>query len=138
EKTFDALAEFLHSVHVRLRHPPRAVGRVGRTGLEGPDLFLHPEIPGDVGDEVPDVRKGLHRLDGHRLVEGQVAQPGHAHQARQSVDLGGAGTAFAGLAVPAAGEVIGLAGLDAVHGVEHDHAFADLARVGAECSAALV
>jgi hypothetical protein len=29
EKALDALAEFLHAIDVRLRHPPGAVGRVG-------------------------------------------------------------------------------------------------------------
>src|SRR5438552_14875372 len=69
EETFYAFAEFLHAVHIRLSHAPGAVRRVGRTRLERLDLFLHPEVPRNVTDQVPDARKGLHRLDGHGLIE---------------------------------------------------------------------
>ena len=37
------------------------------------------------------------------------------------VDLGRAGTAFPGFAVPADGEIVRLFGLDLVDGVEHHH-----------------
>src|SRR5207237_9260782 len=76
--------------------------------------------------------------DGHRLFERQRVQPGHAHQAREAVDLRRAGAALAGLAVPAHGEVVGLLGLDAVDGVEDDHALRDFGRVVAEGAALAV
>ncbi len=59
----------------------------------------------------------------------QLAHARHAHQPRHAVDLGGAGAALAGLAVPADGQVAGLLGLDLVNDVEHDHAGAGLGRV---------
>ena len=52
EKTLDALAEFLHPIDVRLPHAPGAICRVSRAWLERRDGLLHPEIPGDVGDEI--------------------------------------------------------------------------------------
>ncbi len=39
--------------------------------------------------------------------------------------LGRAGAALAGLAVPAAGQIIGVLSLNLVHGIEDDHAFGD-------------
>ena len=54
----------------------------------------------------------------------QRVEPRHAHQLRLAVDLGRARSALAGLAVPAAREVGRLLGLNRVHRVEHDHAFA--------------
>jgi hypothetical protein len=41
QEALDALAELLHPVHVRLRHPPGAVRRVGRPGREPLDAPLH-------------------------------------------------------------------------------------------------
>src|SRR5207247_1193447 len=63
--------------------------------------------------------EGRHR-DGFAFLE--FVQAGHAHQARLPVHLGGAGTAFAGLAVPPAGQVGGLGSLDAVDDVQDHHA----------------
>src|SRR5260370_17742095 len=37
QETLDALAEFLHTIDVLLRHAPGAVGRIGRARLELPD-----------------------------------------------------------------------------------------------------
>ena len=53
-----------------------------------------------------------------------------------AVDLRGAGAALAGLAIPAAGEVVGLFRLDLVNGVEHDHALGDFGGVVLELPAA--
>jgi len=50
QKTFDALAKFLHAVDVRLLHPPGAVLGVGRSRLEFLDAFLDFEIPRHVRD----------------------------------------------------------------------------------------
>ena len=49
----------------------------------------------------------------------------HAHELGHAVDFGGTGAALSGFAVPANGEVGSLLRLDAVHGVEDDHAFFD-------------
>ena len=68
----------------------------------------------------------------------EVREPGHAQQPRLAVDLGAAGAALAGLAVPADREVAGLGGLHPVDGVEDDLALGDLDRVVAELAAALV
>ena len=53
-----------------------------------------------------------------------------------AVDFRRAGAALAGLAIPAAGEVVGLRRLDLVDGVEHDHAFGDFRGVIHELPAA--
>src|SRR5690349_19025717 len=53
----------------------------------------------------------------------KLVDTGFAHEARPAVDLGAARTALGGLAVPAAGEVIGKIRLHVVDRVEHHHAF---------------
>ena len=55
-----------------------------------------------------------------------------------AVDFRRARAALAGLAVPAAGEIGRLLRLDRVHGVEHDHALADLGRVLLEAALAVL
>ena len=72
QKALDALPELLHALHVHLRHPPRAVGRVGRPRLEALDALLRLEIPRDVGHQIPDRRKRAHRLDRDRLATGRA------------------------------------------------------------------
>src|SRR5205807_138418 len=59
----------------------------------------------------------------------------HAHQARHPVDLSRARSAFAGLAIPAHGQVSGVFRLDPVDRVENDHSLGDLRLVVAELSA---
>ena len=103
-----------------IRQVPSGASGVPR--LELLDLLLDPEVPRHVGDQILDRRKRAHRLDGHRLVQVQLAEPRHAHQPGLAVDFRGARAALAGLAVPPHGEVRRLLGLDAVNGVEHDHA----------------
>ena len=107
-------------------------GASGWRGVNGVMPCLDAEVPRDVGHEIPDQRERLHRLDRDRRREVERVEPRHAHQPRLAVDLRRAGAALAGLAVPAHREIVGLLGLDAVHRVEHDHAFADLGRVVAE------
>src|ERR1044071_5600253 len=51
----------------------------------------------------------------------ELTEPAHAHQPGLAVDLRGAGSALARLAIPAHREIAGLLGLDLVHHVEHDH-----------------
>ena len=66
------------------------------------------EVPGDVGDQILDQRERLHGLDGDGLIERQRVQARHAHQLGHAVDFRRAGTAFARLAVPADGQIVGL------------------------------
>src|SRR5438874_3597809 len=75
EKTFDALAELLDAVHVSLVDFPFGV----RPRLEGGNPLVDAEIPGDVGDQILDERKRLHRQDGDGLVQRQGV---HARLAR--------------------------------------------------------
>ena len=124
-----------HSMHLRnswiavdvaLRHPPGAVGCVGRARLEFLDPLLDAEVPRDVGDEILDRRKRAHRFHRHGLPEVQLAQPRHAHQPRVAVDLRRAGAALARLAVPPDREIGRLLRLDPMHDVEDDHPFRHL------------
>ena len=103
------LRNSMDPIDVALVHAPRPVGVVRLPRLEGLDLvFLTFVVPRDVGDEVLDQRERLDRLDENRLRSSvEVAQAGHAHQPRHAVDLGRAGAALAGLAVPAHREVVG-------------------------------
>src|SRR5688500_17504509 len=129
QEALDALPEFLHAIDVLLLHPPRAVRRIGFPRRELPDLLLDLEVPRHVGHEVANVRECAHRLHCDRLVGRQLIHPGHAHQARLTVDLGRAGATLPRLAVPAHGEVTGTLRLDLVHGVEDHHAFGDVSLV---------
>ena len=137
EKTFDALAELLHAVDVRLLHAPRAVRCIGRAGLNFLIFFLTRKF-----HETSVTRSRM--LGNARIgsiVTGlssrHLVQPRHAHELRHAVDFRRAGAAFAGLAIPAAGEVVGLLGLDLVDDIEHDHAFGDFGRVIHEFAAAV-
>ena len=116
-EALDALAELLAPLHVDLHHAVAALG-LG-TRLEGGDGLGHLVVEGDVGHQVADDRERLHGRHRDRLALGQRVHAGHAHEAGQAVDLGRARAALARLAVPAAGQVGRVAGLDAVDHVEH-------------------
>lgn len=122
EIAFDAFAEFLYTVHVRLRHAPCTVRQVWLARSERLDVFFYLEVPGNIGNKVFNEREGPHRLDQDRLVERQRAQPRHAHQLGHTVDFRGAGTALSRLAVPAHSQVVSLGLLDFEDDVEHHHA----------------
>src|SRR5947207_9219898 len=77
KETLDAFPEFLDAIDVFLLHSPGAIRRVGRTRLEGLDLFLYSKIPGHVRDQVLRDRERFDRLDRDRLVERQVVEPRH-------------------------------------------------------------
>ena len=121
QEALDALAELLHAIDVGLRHAPRAVRRVRRPRLERLDRLLDLVVPRHVGDEIPDQRERLHRLERDRLVERELVETRHAHQPRVPVHLRRARPALAGLAVPADGQIVGLRSLNGVDGVEDDH-----------------
>ncbi len=65
--------------------------------------------------------KSFERRDGERLPLRQVIHPRLAHEPRQAVDLGAARAATGRLAIPADGQVAGLAALDFQHRVEDNH-----------------
>src|SRR5262249_35214086 len=122
-------AELLHAVDVGLRHAPGAVGRVGRTRRETGDPALDGEVPRHVGDEVAHRRGGVEGLDRRPLLEATGRGGRQTHDPGPPVYLPRARAALPGLAVPAAGEIGRLLRLDAMHGVEHHHALADLGAV---------
>ena len=117
-EALDALAEFLATLDVDLLHPVATLGL--RAGLERRHRLGHLVVERDVRDEVPDDGERLHRRHGDRLAFGEGVHARHAQQPGQPVDLGRARAALAGLAVPAAGEVGSLVGLDPVDDVEDD------------------
>jgi hypothetical protein len=78
QKALDAFPKFLNPVGIGLRHPPSAVGRIGRSGRELPDSLLRPEVGRDIGHQIFHRWKGPHWLDGDRLLEIQLAQSRHA------------------------------------------------------------
>jgi hypothetical protein len=125
QETFDAFAKFLDAVDIFLSHAPTAVGRVGLARLKFRDALLDRVIPGNVGDQIFEMREGVHGFDGDGLIEGQRVQASHAHEFRHAIYFRGAGTTFSGFAIPADGHIAGLLGLDLVDGVEDHHAFGD-------------
>src|SRR5690606_30638286 len=77
-------------------------------------------VVGHIGDEVTHHRERAHRRHGDDLVLAEGRQPRHTQQARPTVDLRRAGTAFARLAIPPYGQIRRLGGLQSVDQVEHD------------------
>ena len=126
QEAFDALAEFLRPLHVGLDHIPGAVGVVGGAGPEGLDGVLDPVVPRHIGHKILDDREGLHGLNRDWLGEIEIPHSRHAHQSRLAVDLGAARAALAGLAIPTAGQIASLLGLNLMHNVEYHHAVIDV------------
>src|SRR6202034_1909905 len=131
-EALDALAELLTPLDVDLSHAIAVRG--AGWGRERRHLLGHLEVERDVGDQVADDREGSHRRHGDRPL-GQLVHAGHAHEPGLAVDLGRARPALAGLAVPPAGQVPGLGGLDAVDDVQDDLALLGFQRVPAEVAA---
>ncbi len=134
QEALDALAELLRALHVDLLHPVLARLQVGRRGERG-DLARLLVVERDVRDQVLDHRERPHRGDRDGLALLERVHPAHAHQLRHAVDLGAAGAALAGLAVPADREVRGLGRLQPVDDVEDDLALVDLDLVVVEVTA---
>ena len=124
-EALDALAELLAALHVDLLHPQLARLGAGRR-RERRHLPRLGVVERHVGDQVPDDREGPQRGHRDRLGLGEGVHPGHAHQPGLAVDLGAAGAALAGLAVPADGQVRGLGRLQPVDDVEDDLALVHL------------
>ena len=87
KKALDALPKFLHAINVLLLHAPCSIRLVRRARLKLLDLFLYAKIPRNIRDQVFDDWKRLHRLNGNRVFEREIAQPRHAHQFRHAVDF---------------------------------------------------
>src|ERR1700730_10219304 len=125
QEALDALVELLPALDVLLHHPVLAV-RVRRLEPQRRHLLGLHVVVGDVGDQVPDQGEGPDGGHRDRLPLLEHVHPGHAHEARLAVDVRAARAALARLAVPPAGQVLGLGGLDAVDDVQHHHTLAAL------------
>jgi len=99
KKAFDALAEFLHAIDVKLGDFPVGTG----ARFERRDFPVDTVIPGNVGDKVFDARKRFHGEDGDGLVLGEVVHARFASEAGAAVDFGGTGAALPCFAIPADG-----------------------------------
>src|SRR2546425_5819047 len=120
EEALDALVELLDAIDVLLHHPVAAV-RLGRLEPQRRDRPGLLEVVRDVGHEVADDREGADGRYGDGPAVLEEIHPRHAHQPWLAVDLGAAGAALAGLAVPPAREGLRLRGLNAVNDVQDDH-----------------
>src|SRR5438876_485391 len=59
KKTLDALSKFLNAIDILLLHSPGSIWRIRWSRFEFPDLFLYPEIPRYIRDQIFDHRKNL-------------------------------------------------------------------------------
>src|SRR5260370_13384383 len=84
EKALNALAKFLHAVHIALVHLPLDAG----TRLERRDLLIHSEIPGDVSHQILDDRECFHGKDGDGLIKWKRVHACLASEPRTAIDLG--------------------------------------------------
>src|SRR5439155_1114235 len=135
QEALDALVELLDAIDVLLHHPIGAVG-LRRLQAERRDLLGLLVVVRHVGDEIADQREGPDRRDADGLAGREGVHPGHAHEPGLAVDLRAARAALAGLAVPPAGQVARLGGLQAMDHVEDDHALVEVDVVGLEFAAA--
>src|SRR5262249_42552131 len=138
KEALDALAEFLDPIHFLLAHSPRAVRCIRLARFERWNHLVDLVVPGDIGHQIFDDGKRLHRLNCNRRLDRDRVHAGHAHKPWLAVDFGRAGAALAGLAVPTAGEIASLGGLYLVYAIQHYHPFADFNRVVLEVAAAFV
>src|SRR6266508_282351 len=120
QEALDALPELLAPLHVGLGHAARAVRLLG-TGLEGRDGLGLLEVVRDIRDQIAVEREGLHGRDSDGGARLEDIHPRHAHEPRSAIDLGAARAALARLAVPAAGQIARLPGLDPMDHIQHHH-----------------
>src|SRR6266478_3594395 len=126
QETFNALAKLLHPVHVLLEHFPVGAG----SGFERRNFLVDAVIPGNIGDQIFDHGERLHRLNCDGLVEGKGIHTSLAGEPRSAVDLGRAGAALTGFAIPAHRQIGCLVGLDIVEGIQYHHARGNRDAVG--------
>src|SRR5271157_6321190 len=98
--TFNAFAKLLDAIDISLRHAPRPVRSVWTARLEFRYALFHTIVPRQFGNQVFNMRKCFHGLDGYGLFKRKRIQTRHAHELRHSVDFSRARAAFAGLTVP--------------------------------------
>src|SRR5713226_8234329 len=73
---------FWHPVHIFLVHFPLGAS----AGLEGRNFLVNAVIPGNVGDQVFDHGKRLHRLNRDGLVKGECVHASLACETRPAID----------------------------------------------------
>src|SRR5271168_118330 len=83
EEALDALAKFLYAIYVPLVHLPLDA----RARLEGRDLPIDFEIPGNVRDQVLDHRERFHGEDGDWLIKRESVHARFASEPRTAIDL---------------------------------------------------
>src|SRR5580698_1567230 len=84
EKTLDALAKFLYTIHIALIHLPLDAG----PRLEWRDLLIHSEVPGDVRHQILDDRECFHGEDRDGLIEGKRVHARLAGEPWTAIHLG--------------------------------------------------
>jgi len=137
QEALNALAEFLRALDVNLLHAVLA-GLKTLGWLECRNFASLLVIERHVCDEVADHRERAQRRDGDNLGLLERVHARKTHETRTAIDLSTAGTALAGLAVPADREVIGLRCLEAVQDIEHDLTVVDLYVVVDERAGAVI
>ena len=84
KEALNALAKLLYAIHIPLVHLPLDA----RARLEGRNLPIDFEVPGDVGDQILDHREGLHGEDGDGLIERKSVHACFASEPRPAIHLG--------------------------------------------------
>src|SRR5207247_945880 len=85
------------------------------------NLLVDHVVPRDIGNQIFDHRKCMHRFDGYRRIHRQSVEAGLAGKPGPTINLGRARATFACFAVPADGEIRRLMRLNVVQSIEHYH-----------------
>src|ERR1700729_713196 len=117
KEAFNALTKLLYAIHIPLIHLPLDAG----TWLKRWNLLIHSEIPGDVGHQILDHRKSLHRKESDGLVERKSIQPCLASEPRPTIHFSRAGAALPGFTIPPHCQIGCLVRLNPVQRVKHHH-----------------
>ena len=113
-----AFAKFLNTIRLFLGEVWLVVTLAHR---ERRNLLVHIEVPANVAGQVLDHGKRPHRAHRYGFTFRILVQTIHAHQLRFAIHLTAAGTAFAGLTIPADGKIGGMDRLHGVDSVQHNH-----------------
>src|ERR1700722_13783019 len=84
KETFDAFAELLHAVDIFLVKGPIGIF----SWSEGSDALVHLIVPGNIGDQVFDVRESFDRLNGNLFSGSKAVHARFAHKRRSAVYFG--------------------------------------------------